>query len=290
MVHRSLICIVAATALAAPASAQAAWPGADGRIAYETITEKGLQVRSARLDGRHHRVLATIQPFPGVGFLGATPSWSPDGRRLVYFDPFEGVRVMRADGRRKRTVNRGWMEWPSWTPDGRAVVGTDDRTQPYGFFRRRIGGGGRHIDDDRGGSGGAFARVSPNGRWLVYEHTPWLYRLPIGGGHARRLVRGHAHAWSPDGRRLAYAWNADVFSIRPDGSGRRLLHRGRVDSTVVSIAWSPDGRRLVLVRQTPRDAHDRSDVDTIPARGGRERVRFSSANWIGRIDWQPLPR
>ena len=66
---------------------------------------------------------------------------------------------------------------------------------------------------------------------------------------------------------------------------------GRVNSTVVSIAWSPDGAaRLVLVRQTPRDEHDRSDVDTIPAGGGRERVRFSSTNWIGRIDWQPLPR
>ena len=63
-----------------------------------------------------------------------------------------------------------------------------------------------------------------------------------------------------------------------------------MNSTVVSIAWSPDGSRLVLVRQTPRDEHDRSDVDTVPARGGRERVRFTSANWIGRIDWQPLPR
>jgi hypothetical protein len=56
---------------------------------------------------------------------------------------------------------------------------------------------------------------------------------------------------------------------------------------VVSLAWSSDGRSIVLVRQYPANEHDRSDVDTIPARGGRERVRFSSARFIGRIDWQP---
>jgi hypothetical protein len=68
---------------------------------------------------------------------------------------------MRADGRRKWTVNRGWMNFPTWMPDGRAVLGTDARTQPYGFFRRRIGSGGRHIADDRGGSGGFSS-----GHWI----------------------------------------------------------------------------------------------------------------------------
>jgi hypothetical protein len=78
-----------------------------------------------------------------------------------------------------------------------------------------------------------------------------------------------------------------VWSIRPDGTALRRLRRGSVDSRVVTLAWAPDGRSIVLVRQFPADAHDVSVVATIPAGGGRERERWRSSRFIGRIDWQP---
>jgi Tol biopolymer transport system component len=53
-------------------------------------------------------------------------------------------------------------------------------------------------------------------------------------------------AWSPDGSLLAVAgWNDDgtnVYTVRPDGSDRRLVLRD-----AFSPSWSPDGTRLVAV-------------------------------------------
>jgi Tol biopolymer transport system component len=56
-------------------------------------------------------------------------------------------------------------------------------------------------------------------------------------------------AWSPDGTALAVtAWgaeSADVYTMKPDGSGRTLVVRN-----ASSPSWSPDGKRLVVVRDS----------------------------------------
>jgi hypothetical protein len=61
-------------------------------------------------------------------------------------------------------------------------------------------------------------------------------------------------AWSPDGKRLAYTcrggtgpgrWDADgIYTIRPDGTGRRLILTGPFRA--FSPTWSPDSKRLVF--------------------------------------------
>ena len=289
MLGRIAVCAVTALALGAP-SAASAWPGRNGRIAFDTITERGMEVRTSTLAGERVRRLATIPPQPaGLERVSGGAQWSPSGRRLVYLDARYGVRTMRSDGRGKHTVTTR-MLWPTWSPSGRVILGVDQQTPPFMLYRVGArGGGGRRVAAGDAGSL-ALPRWSPTGRWIAYEAGSnevgvWVVR-PSGHG-ARRLADGHAVTWAPGGRRLAYAFGPNVYTVRPDGRGRRLLHRGPRDSSVVSMAWAPDGRSILLVRQYPADAHDRSDVDTIPARGGRERRHFSSDRFIGRIDWQP---
>ena len=68
----------------------------------------------------------------------------------------------------------------------------------------------------------------------------------LGRTEARLLgcAEPHELAWSPDGSLLAYTCAGRTYTIRPDGTGRRLLHTGT--PSAYWPAWSPDGRRIVF--------------------------------------------
>ena len=86
-----------------------------------------------------------------------------------------------------------------------------------------------------------------------------------------------APAWSPDGRRLAFASTRDgdphVFVAERDGGRLRDVTAGG------EPAWSPDGRRLAFAR--PEGAG--SDVWVVDADGGRAR-RLAAGEWPA---WSP---
>jgi len=61
------------------------------------------------------------------------------------------------------------------------------------------------------------------------------------GSEARMLARDGAQpSWSPDGRKIAFERNLDIFVMNADGSGQRKVTRGaRRESSPV---WSPAQR------------------------------------------------
>jgi Tol biopolymer transport system component len=56
-------------------------------------------------------------------------------------------------------------------------------------------------------------------------------------------------AWSPDGKRIAFASNRDgayeIYVMNADGGNRRRLTRTPRRKSSDSPDWSPDGRRIV---------------------------------------------
>jgi Tol biopolymer transport system component len=90
-------------------------------------------------------------------------------------------------------------------------------------------------------------------------------------------------AWSPDGRRLAFArevsGNWDIYVMNGDGSGVMRLTSHAADDRYP--AWSPDGARLAF--QSDRDGNEEVYILTVAGPAGNE------VNWTRHPDDQREP-
>ena len=121
---------------------------------------------------------------------------------------------------------------------------------------------------------------SPDGRWIAYAAYDaetlradlWLVR-PNGDGLHRIARDVGAFAWSPGGRRLAFASEGHVVVADLDGRGRPL----RIGGYVTGISWLPDGRRLALTMgsQIWIVAADGTGLRRITGRGENTLIGFT---------------
>ena len=133
---------------------------------------------------------------------------------------------------------------PSFSPDGRTIAFARDghiyTVRPDGSGERRLTNGATL--DSR-------PQISPNGQVVVFERRSAegqpanLYTVRVNGGPATDLTPGPEEAtearFAPDGKTIVFVRttlaggsrvNADLYSIRPSGSGlTRLTTTGRVD-------------------------------------------------------------
>ena len=133
---------------------------------------------------------------------------------------------------------------PSFSPDGRTIAFARDghiyTVRPDGSGERRLTNGSTL--DSR-------PQISPNGQIVVFERRSAegqpanLYTVRVNGGPATDLTPGPEEAtearFAPDGKTIVFVRttmvggsrvNADLYSIRPSGSGlTRLTTTGRVD-------------------------------------------------------------
>ncbi len=142
-----------------------------GRIAYSTFSSpETTDVYVMRADGSEQKQLTTK---PGPEF---DPSWSPDGKQLVYRDSSKGINhddeiyVMNADDSGKRNLtNNPANDWgPAWSPDGSKIAFESRRDGNYEIYMMNADGSGQRnlthnpADDDN-------AQWSPDGSKLVFD-------------------------------------------------------------------------------------------------------------------------
>jgi hypothetical protein len=312
-----LVIAGAAAALAMPAAAQAAFPGANGTIAFgwaerhenelgqaPPTAKRSIDVERRNGPGQHSvRACMEVDGQPHTGDCSIeylSPAWAPGGKRLA-FDAGSRLAVMRSDGTGFRLLPRVTSDdgEPAWSPDGTRVVlsgaeevgGESDLhvlELSTGRARRLTSDGGRspawssrnRIAFTRGGS------PSRPGTGAVYTVRP-------GGGRLRRLVRRASNpTWSPHGTRLIvvrpFRTLTRLWVVRADGTGLRRMVTPGADNPQ-QPCWSPDGREIAytgfegnLVAQRLRDRRIRE-----VAPGG-----FNAESSFGASspDWQPLPR
>ena len=92
-----------------------------------------------------------------------------------------------------------------------------------------------------------------NGRIVFNDQNGYLVLVNPDGTGLVRLARTRAadyaigSSFSPDGRLIAYSQSgndADIFVVRPDGSGQREITFSRGQD--VDPTWSSDGRRIAF--------------------------------------------
>jgi Tol biopolymer transport system component len=148
--------------------------------------------------------------------LDLGPSFSPDGKRLVFSRLSLGARA------------------PKWPQNESIVV-------------RAVNGGpvrSLHVNGD-------WPAFAPNGRWVAFFARAGLEVVPATGGRTRtvlpfKYVNGTASfAWSPDSTRLAYASSTKVGTVDLAGHKTTFALPG-LRPDVNTPQWSPDGKSVAF--------------------------------------------
>ncbi len=104
---------------------------------------------------------------------------------------------------------------------------------------------------------------------------------------AYHISGGEDPAWSPDGQRIAFIYNHDIYIMNADGSGPTLLSRAP-KITTATPRWSPDGRLIAFMSGSSIDY----DLYVMNADGsGQKRLTDSAAEsatrYVQDFRWSP---
>ena len=194
-------------------------------------------------------VNGTSRSKPGNPAWGEGPTWSPDGRYLVYGRETGKGRIVFISDARGHLLGSFSQEGSdvAWSPDSTRVAAWVRWGRTIGIFNLH---GVREQLLTVSSSGDTGPVWSPDGASLVVRQG---IDIPLNGGTPTQLPasdpRSHWPFWlSPDGSRVAYLDGPQGWLevAAADGSGSRVLVRGRVDNAV----WSPSGDQIAFDTQT----------------------------------------
>ncbi len=149
--------------------------------------------------------------------VARSPTLSRDGSEVAFAASADGrasaqIWVRRVGGSTaplRLTDDASQNYDPEFSPDGKSVYFTSTRA-PQGVYRETVSGGTPELIIENAVS----AKISPDGKTLLYGSGGKLYQRPLGGGPAAEVLpaieNSYAPVWSPDGVRiLVMAKNRD---------------------------------------------------------------------------------
>lgn len=247
--------VLGALALVVPAAAPAAFPGANGQIAFTSDRDGSSEIYTMSGDGSGVQRLSS---------LGRRPSLSGDGRRIVFESNrigFTEIFVMNADGGGQANLtNLGGDDVdPSFSRDGTRVAYARNTGSSYEIFAMNADGS-NPVNLSNHPAGELAPSFSPDAARIAFLRSFDVLVMNADGTNQTNLTTSAATetapSFSPDGTRIAYATtrdgNYEIYVMNADGSSPLRLTSNAADDD--QPAFSPDGTKIAFRSQRDGNA------------------------------------
>jgi Tol biopolymer transport system component len=291
----ALLLVAAAIVLLTPHAGRAAFPGANGDIAFDSDRFGDEQIFRISSSGGDAVQLTTL----GRNF---SPAWSPDGSRIAFVserDLNAEIYVMNADGsaETRLTTNPTQDSAPAWSADGNEIVflRRSPTINDIAIWTVAAAGGDPVVLIDSPGTD-TMPAFSPDGSKIAYGHNDpgedlEIYVADADGSNPTPLTNNATldrdPNWSPDGTRIVYgcppdSGDSEICVVDADGGNQQTLTANT--DTDRDPSWSPDGTRIAFESDRPDGSI--SGIYTMNPAGSD--VQPVSMDGDYEPDWQPL--
>ena len=270
---------------------------ATGYIVYvsKAKAEDNWQIYKMRSDGSDPVRVTNTQDNE------TSPTWSPDGRRLLFVSDRNGNRdvyIMNADGNEQQNLSKHPSEdWtPSWSPDGKRIAFASFRDANWEIYT--MDAQGAKIQRITQNKAADYNPVwSPDGRRIAFisnrDGNLEIYIMNADGSDQRRLTEDkatdQAPVWSPDGGKVLWEsyrdGNMEIYAVNVDGSNLQNLSQDTYADDH-GPTWSPDGRYVAFFSNRDQGW----DIYTLNLETG-ERINLTNSPELEQWpQWGPAPR
>ena len=296
-----MITLLALSLLLEPA-ADAAFPGANGKIAFGNNGKRSNDIWVVdHGSGGKQRLTRTKLANE------AMPDWNAAGTQIAYTkcgrNQFSNcdIWVMNADGSEKTRLTSTTQPdpispnvqetWPTWSPDGTMIAYTSNAEDIFQDIWVMNADGTNQTRLTVNAAFDAFPEWSPDGTKIAFtsdrDEVDDIWVMDADGTDPVRLTSGQGvderPDWSPDGARIVFSRGGrNIWMMNADGTDLTKLTDTR--RLKFAPAFSPDGERITF-NQSGKD--DRFGVWTMRADGSkRKQLTFGRFDFFP--DWQPL--
>ncbi|MFC1492799.1 hypothetical protein ACFL6O_02475 [candidate division KSB1 bacterium] len=235
--------------------------------------------------------------------LCINPSWSPDASKIIFSKNIPGYNIVTItrDGENLTVLTNGGNNYnPTMSPDGTQIAFFK---YPHSIFIMNSDGTNQKELI-------TFEHTIENLKWSPHDSKIGYVYVEYGPDNSiypvfkvidintlveeeiivSEEISFYDFTWSPDGSKIAYCSNGDLYSINSNGTNRtQLTDDFFFDS---SPSFSPDGQKIAFYSENmffKRYNNHPSGIYIITTDGTNQRLLFRVSD-IDDISWSPLIR